>query len=85
MILDFFKKRTAKEFIEEAKETYVPPKEERKREHTFYRLGMTDSNRVSFAMGYSEFTMDREGCNQLITAITVFRDMLPQPKETSDE
>jgi hypothetical protein len=46
---------------------------------------MTDANRVSFSMGYSEFTMDRAGCNSLIAAITTFRDMLPVPKEETNE
>jgi hypothetical protein len=84
MILDFFKKRTVKELVEEAKETYEPPKEEKKREHTFYRLGITDNDRVSFSMGYSEITMDAAGCDSLIAAITTFRDMLPK-KEKKDE
>jgi hypothetical protein len=85
-MFNLFKKRTAKEFIEEAKETYLPPeKEQKKPEHTFYRVGMTDANRVSFSMGYSEFTMDRAGCNSLIAAITTFRDMLPVPKEETNE
>lgn len=86
-MFNLFKKRTAKEFIEEAKETYLPPKEEapqKKPEHTFYRLGITDGDRVSFSMGYSEITMDAAGCDSLIAAITTFRDMLPK-KEKKDE
>lgn len=83
MILDFLK---AKKKVEEVAVAEVnPPEKKEKPEHTFYRLGMTDANRISFSMGYSQFTMDREGCNQLINAITVFRDMLPQDKDEQDE
>ena len=83
MILDFLK---AKKKVEDVAVAEVsPPEKKEKPAHTFYRLGDTDTKRVSFNMGYSEFTMDREGCNQLINAVTVFRDMLPQDKDEQDE
>ena len=44
---------------------------------TFYRLGITSDQRVSFQMGYSEITMNREGINQMIKQLEVFRDQLP--------
>ena len=53
----------------------APPKE--KPATTFYRLGITSDQRVSFQMGYSEITMNREGVNQLIKQLEVFRDQLP--------
>jgi hypothetical protein len=43
---------------------------------TYYRLGLTDNNRVSFQMGYSEITMNREGCQQVIDQITFFMNQL---------
>jgi hypothetical protein len=51
-----------------------PPKE--KLSHTYYRLGLTDNNRVSLAMGYSEVTFNAEGIDNLIQQLQVFRDQL---------
>lgn len=48
----------------------------------YYRLGLTDNNRVSFQMGYSEITMNKEGVNNLIKQLQVFRDQI---KEESEE
>ena len=42
----------------------------------FYRIGTTDKNRISFQMGYSEITMNREGVDNLIRQLEVFRDQL---------
>ncbi len=51
-----------------------PPKE--KDPVTFYRLGLTDNNRVSFQMGYTEITMNHEGCQQMIDQLTFFQSQL---------
>lgn len=85
MILDFLKAKKRVEDTPTVDTEVSPPEKKEKPAHTFYRLGYTDTNRVSFNMGYSEFTMDREGCNQLINAVTVFRDMLPMDKDEQDE
>jgi hypothetical protein len=53
-----------------------PPKE--KPATTFYRLGLTDNNRVSLQMGYSEVTFNAEGVDNLIAQLTVFRDQLQE-------
>lgn len=47
----------------------------------FYRLGVTDRNRLSFQMGYSELTMNREGVQNLIDQLQVFRDQLKEEDE----
>lgn len=87
---DFFRSKTAKEYLEDAKDNVynlpkpklVPPMPEvkppKKEEpaHTFYRLGLTDNNRVSFQMGYSEITMNYEGCQQMIDQLTFFQSQL---------
>jgi hypothetical protein len=52
----------------------TPPKE--KPAHTFYRLGLTDNNRVSLAMGYSEITMNAAGVDSMIRLLETYRDML---------
>ncbi len=80
-MLNLFKKRSAKEFLEEAKETYVAPKQEEKKEKdpiTYYRLGLTDNHRVSLSMGYSEITMNVAGVNNLIKQLELFRDQLQE-------
>ena len=43
---------------------------------TYYRLGLTDNNRVSFNMGYSEITMNAAGCQQLIDQLEFFKNQL---------
>ena len=45
---------------------------------TYYRLGLTDNNRVSFQMGYTEITMNRAGCQQVIDQITFFMNQLQE-------
>ena len=54
----------------------VPPPKKEKDAITYYRLGLTDNNRVSFNMGYSEITMNHEGCQQLIDQLTFFQGQL---------
>ncbi len=51
-----------------------PPKEDPAK--IFYRLGLTDNNRVAFSMGYSEITMNREGVQQMIDQLTFFQSQL---------
>jgi hypothetical protein len=51
-----------------------PPKEEPAK--IYYRLGLTDNNRVAFSMGYSEITMNREGCQQMIDQLKFFQSQL---------
>ncbi len=80
-MMNLFKKRTAKEHLEEAKQTYTTPPESKKPEHTYYRLGITDGNRVSFAMGYSEITMNRAGVDSMIHLLTTYKNMIPEDKQ----
>ena len=80
-----FKKRTAKEFIKDAKETYIMPKEEKpKQPMSYYRIGLTDDNRVSFMIRYDEITMSADGVNNLIAQLSLFRDQLTAPKQDND-
>lgn len=52
----------------------APPKEEPAK--IFYRIGATDQNRVAFSMGMMEITMNREGVDNMIKQLEVFRDQL---------
>ena len=60
-----------------------PPKEvpEKKDAKVYYRFGVTDTNRVAFQMGYSEITMNRKGCQDLIDQLTFFMNQLPEDGE----
>ena len=53
-----------------------PPPEPEKPAQTFYRLGLTDNNRVSLVMGYSEITMNAAGVNSMIKLLETYRDLL---------
>ncbi len=53
-----------------------PPAPKEEPAKIFYRLGLTDNNRVAFSMGYSEITMNKEGCQQMIDQLTFFQSQL---------
>ena len=84
-MFNWFSNKKDDEVSEEPKTTndYITPPE--KPAHTFYRLGLTDNNRVSFSMGYSEITMNRTGIDSLIQQLTVFRDQLNEECEEECE
>lgn len=58
-----------------------PPKEKEKPAHTYYRLGLTDNNRVSLVMGYSEITMNAAGVDSMIKLLETYRDMLHEEQD----
>ena len=51
----------------------------------FYRIGVTDKNRVSFQMGYSEITMTKLGVRNLIDQLELFQGQLRDETEDDDE
>jgi hypothetical protein len=78
-MFNLFGKRKVKEMIEEAKETYIVPETKKKDEptgHTMYSIGLTDNNRVSFKMGYSEITMNPQGVQNLIDQLELFKSQI---------
>lgn len=98
-MFNFFGKKTTRDFMEDAKETYgvpeqkpmwnCPPepevKELKEKDPTiFYRFGVTDKNRVAFSMGYSEITMNKQGCQEMIEEITFFMNRLKDDVEDID-
>lgn len=90
-MFNIFRKKTAKEFLKDANETYGLPEPEKvpqvlepeKVPNVFYRIGPTDNNRVSFKMGYSEITMNAAGINQLIKMLEVARDQIEEPSPSN--
>ncbi len=53
-----------------------PAPEVEKPAKVYYRLGLSDTNRVAFSMGYGEILMNKEGCQNLIDQITFFMNQL---------
>jgi hypothetical protein len=47
----------------------------------FYRLGLTDNNRLAFSMSYGEVTMNRDGVERLIAQLEFYRDQLDEETE----
>lgn len=88
MIFDFFNRgKTAKEFMEEAKEKYQVPESNvvplvavPKRDQVVYRVGKTEEGMVTLSLGSYQgtmITMSNDGVDQLIR-------MLEAAKDTAD-
>ena len=58
----------------------VPPMPEvkppEKQATVFYRIGVTDQNRIAFSMGYSEITMSKAGVQNMIDQLEFFKSQL---------
>ena len=72
-MFDWF--RTRRDYIMPEVPDVKPPE---KPTHTYYRLGLTDNNRVSFQMGHNELTMNVGGINGMIKLLEAFRDQLKE-------
>jgi hypothetical protein len=88
LMFDFFKKKDSSNVVKFPESKLVPqmpqvepPKEPEKPTHTYYRLGLTDNNRVSFTMGYSEITMNAAGINSMIKLLETYRDLIAEGDE----
>lgn len=84
VMFDWFKKKDGKVVQFPKQESgYVDPTPAPKEEPAkiFYRMGLTDNNRVAFSMDYTEVTMNREGCQQLIDQIKFFQSQLRDEEE----
>jgi hypothetical protein len=54
----------------------APPVEPEKPTKIFYRIGVTDQNRVAFSMGMSEITMTKLGVQHMIDQLETFKSQL---------
>ena len=78
-MFDFFKKKPSNvvQFPEQTpKMPQIEPPKKEEPAKIFYRLGLTDNNRVAFSMGYSEITMNKGGCQQMIDQLIFFQSQL---------
>ena len=48
---------------------------------TYYSLGLTDNNRISFRMGYSSITMNKAGAQAMINLLTTAMNQLDAEDE----
>lgn len=62
-----------------------PPKSKEPEGKIFYRLGLTDNNRVAFSMGHMEITMNYEGCQQMIDQLEFFQSQLRDEGGPTDD
>lgn len=62
-----------------------PPKPKEPEGKIYYRLGLTDNNRVAFSMGYSEITMNRAGVQQMIDQLEFFQSQLYDEDGPTDD
>lgn len=79
-MFDWFKKRDYSNVVKFPKPEAVPyidpPEKAEPPANIFYRIGATDKNRISFQMGYSEITMNKQGVDNMIKQLEAFRDQL---------
>jgi hypothetical protein len=60
----------------------APPAEEKEQE--YYSIGITSEDRMTFKIGYSTLTMNRQGVEHLIEQLEVFMNQLPQESKEED-
>lgn len=77
---DFFRRRTAKELMQDAEERYPVPKIPMPSavNEPAYQVGKTEDGMTTLRVGYSTLTMTDSGLNQLIR-------LLEASKEFSDQ
>jgi len=86
MIFDWFKKPDYTNVVKfpETKTPYIAPPAREPETKVFYRIGVTDKDRLAFQVGYSELTMTRKGVQNLIEQLQVFRDQLKDSEDNDD-
>jgi len=65
----------------ELKAVPTPEPEPEKPAKVFYRLGLSDNNRVSLSMYYGEILMNRAGVQSLIDQLEFYRDRIEEDDE----
>ena len=78
-VVPFPEQRSAPRLVPEV--PYIEPPAPKKEPRTFYSFGLTDDNRITFQMGYSTLTMNREGVENLINQLEFFKNQLQDEEE----
>jgi hypothetical protein len=63
----------------------VPTVESPKKEEEHYSIGVTNDNRITLRIGYTTLTMNRQGVENLIQQLAVFRDQLEEEHNNEEE
>ena len=88
-MFDWFGKKEYPKYMPEGlgvpryKET-VEEKAKEPKAQTMYSIGLTDNNRVSLKMGYSEITMNPLGVQNLIDQLELFKKQIIENDTTND-
>ena len=80
-MFDWFKKSdytNVVKFPEPKTITGVPYVEPPNKEQEYYSIGVTSENRITFKTGISTLTMNREGVENLIQQLSVFRAQIKE-------
>jgi len=82
-MFDWFKKRDNSNVIKFPEQIKVPTPyiEPPNKEQEYYSIGVTSENRITFKTGISTLTMNREGVENLIQQLSVFRDQIKEEQE----
>jgi hypothetical protein len=82
-MFDWFKKRDHSNVIKFPEQIKVPTPyiEPPNKEQEYYSIGVTSENRITFKTGISTLTMNREGVENLIQQLSVFRDQIKEEQE----
>jgi hypothetical protein len=67
----------------ELKAVPTPEPEPEKPGRVFYRLGLTDNNRVAISMYYGELTMNGPGVQRLIDQLEFYKSQLSEDEDRS--
>ena len=92
LMFDLFRRKTAKEYMDEANNVYnlpkpklVPPVEppapKEKDPAIHYTIGHTDDNRVAFRLGYSTLMMNYQGVQTLIDQLELYQEQLHKEED----
>ena len=85
MMFDWFKKReysNVDPFPEPKAVPHIePPAPKEKEPVIHYKIGHTDDNRISFIMGHTTLTMNKQGCENLIAQLELYKDQLSKEEE----
>jgi len=81
-MFDWFKKSDYKNVVPLFPEPKaVPYVEPPNKEQEYYSIGVTSENRITFKTGISTLTMNREGVENLIQQLAVFRDQIKEEQD----
>lgn len=82
-MFDWFKRLSYSNVVKFPEQIKVPTPyiEPPNKELEYYSIGVTSENRITFKTGISTLTMNREGVENLIQQLAVFRDQIKEEEK----